>query len=136
MSESNQSSQPINFQIELAKRRNHIAADRTLLSWSRASVSLIGTGFAVDRVITKLYSSTGTNSPTPIVLVRIFSLAIMGAGILAIIMAALDYKAEMNRLEKPDYYYTPRTSIGMIISGILVVLAITAFITVWKEAVL
>ncbi|MGB5713106.1 MAG: DUF202 domain-containing protein [Waterburya sp.] len=42
MAESNQFSKPPNFQIELAKERNRIAVERTLLSWIRTSVSLIG----------------------------------------------------------------------------------------------
>ena len=32
---------------ELAKERNHLASDRTLMAWIRTAISLFGFGFAI-----------------------------------------------------------------------------------------
>lgn len=134
MAESNQFSKPPNFQIELAKERNRIAADRTLLSWIRTSVSLIGIGFAVERIVTKLYLGSKTDQVAPIILVKVFSLLFVGIGTFAVILAALDYQGEIKRLQQPEYDYTPRSSLSMKVAGSLVIIAISAFLTIWRQA--
>lgn len=125
-----------NWQTELAKQRNRIAADRTLLAWIRTSVALIGIGFGLERTVSKLYLEVETASATSTHLVKLFSLLIIGAGILAVLMAALDYQSEMKRLQQPEYYYTPRQSLGTIIAGILVLIAISIFLTIWRQAII
>lgn len=125
-----------NWQTELAKQRNRIAADRTLLAWIRTSVALIGIGFGLERTVSKLYLGVETASVTSTHLVKLFSLLIIGAGILAVLMAALDYQSEMKRLQQPEYYYTPRQSLGTIIAGILVLIAISIFLTIWRQAII
>ena len=133
MAQSNQSNQPPNFQVELAKERNRIAADRTLLSWIRISVSFIGIGFGLEEVITQLYYSLEIAPGASIIPVKVFGLLFMAMGGLLIIVAALEYQGEMKRLEQPEYYYTPRKSLGMIVSGILVMASISIFITLWRQ---
>jgi len=44
------SPEPPDPQTELAKERNCIAADRTLLTWVRTSVSFIGMGFGITQL--------------------------------------------------------------------------------------
>ncbi|MGB5636714.1 MAG: DUF202 domain-containing protein [Waterburya sp.] len=134
MAESNRFSKSPNFQIELAKERNRIAADRTLLSWIRTSVSLIGIGFAVERIVTKLYLGSKTDQVAPIILVKVFSLLFVGIGTLAVILAALDYQGEIKRLQQPEYDYTPRSSLSIKVAGALVIIAISAFLTIWRQA--
>lgn len=135
MVESNQFSKTPNFQIELAKERNHIAAERTLLSWIRTSVSLIGIGFGVERIVTKLYLGLETVTTAPIILVKVFSLLFVLLGTFAVIVAAFDYQDEMKRLQQLEYTYTPRSSLGMKVSGALVIIAISAFLTIWRQAI-
>lgn len=125
-----------NWQTELAKQRNRIAADRTLLAWIRTSVALIGIGFGLERTVSKLYSGVENASVTPPLLVRVFSLLIIGTGTVSIVLAALDYQSEMKRLQQPDYYYTPRKSLGIIVSGTLVIIAIGMFLTIWRQAII
>lgn len=136
MTESTSSSNSPNWQTELAKQRNRIAADRTLLAWIRTSVALIGIGFGLERTVSKLYLGVENVSNTPNFLVKFFSLLIIGTGVFTVLMAALDYQDEMKRLQQPDYYYTPRKSLGIIVAGILVVIAISIFLTIWRQAVI
>ena len=50
-------------------------------------------------------------------------------------IAAFDYQGEMNRLQQLEYIYTPRSSLGMKVSGALVIIAISAFLTIWRQAI-
>ena len=134
MAESNQFSNKPNFQIELAKERNHIAAERTLLSWIRTSATLIGIGFGVEGIVRKLYLGIETISPAPILLVKVFSLLFVLLGTVVAMVAAFDYQGEMNRLQQLEYTYTPRSSLGIKVSGALVIIAISAFLTIWRQA--
>ncbi len=43
--------EPRDPQTELAKERNRIAADRTLLAWVRTSISFIGMGFGISQIL-------------------------------------------------------------------------------------
>ena len=133
MTESASSSNSPNWQTELAKQRNRIAADRTLLAWIRTSVALIGLGFGLERTVSKLYIGVENVANTPTFLVKFFSLLIIGTGVVTVLMAALDYQDEMERLQRPEYYYTPRKSLGIIVAGILVFIAISIFVTIWKQ---
>ncbi|ACB53192.1 hypothetical protein cce_3844 [Crocosphaera subtropica ATCC 51142] len=127
---------PPNWQTELAKQRNRIAADRTLLAWVRTSMALIGIGFGLERTVSKLYVGVETTSNAPMFLVKLFSLLIIGTGTFAIVMAAFDYQKEMKRLQQPNYYYMPRQSLGIIVSGLLVLIAISIFLTIWRQAII
>ena len=132
MAQSNQSEPPPNFQVELAKERNRIAADRTLLSWIRISVFLISLGFILEEAITQLYSRLEIDPKTTLIPLKTFSLLFIGIGGIFIIVAALDYQEEIKRLQQPEYYYQPRKSIAMIVSAILVAIGLSIFITLLK----
>ena len=136
MAQSNQPDQPPNFQVELAKQRNRIAADRTLLSWIRISVSLIGLGFILEEAITQLYFRLGIDPRMILIPLKVFSLVFIGIGGVLIIVAALDYQGEIKRLQQLEYSYQPRKSLGMIVSGILVAIGISIFLTLLKQEII
>lgn len=112
---------PPNVQAELARERNHIAADRSLLSFIRSSVSLIGIGVGVSQV-----SSTFLPIVSYLGYWTYFvSLVLVGAGVINLVLAGMDYQGEMRRLEQPEYYFTPRWALGgvtgwaILITGVL-----------------
>lgn len=133
MAQSNQPDKPPNFQVELAKQRNRVAADRTLLSWIRISVSLIGLGFILEEAIKQLYSRLGIAPTATLIPLKVFSLLFMATGGIFVILAALEYQGEIKRLQQLEYYYQPRKSLGMIVSGILVAIGISIFITLLRQ---
>ena len=47
---------------ELARERNRVAAERTLMAWIRTSLSLISFGFGLDKIIAAIRSNA---SPEP-----------------------------------------------------------------------
>ena len=132
MSEST-SPYPPNVQYELARERNRIAADRTLLAWIRSSIMLIGVGVGLERSLTALGAKLGVEL-TSITFVKLVGIAFIGLGTFAVIVAAIDYRQEMQRLTKDEYTYIPRASLGMITAWILVAIAGFAFVGILWQA--
>ncbi|MGF1458055.1 MAG: YidH family protein [Leptolyngbyaceae cyanobacterium] len=119
-----------NTQFELAKERNRIAADRSLLAWIRTSLTLIGIGFGIDQTVSLLYQSIG-DAINPSRFAHILGLVLIGLGVYALVIAAIDYRGELHRLNQSDYAFTPRYPLGETVAIALFVIAlvIVALIT-------
>jgi putative membrane protein len=117
MHEPMQNPYPPNVQANLARERNRIAADRSLLSFVRNSLTLISIGVGVDQVIKLISPSEATT-----LWVYILSLTLVGLGVLNLIFAALDYQGELKRLKQPEYYFSPRWSLSGV-TGLIILLA-------------
>jgi putative membrane protein len=114
-----------NPQDELARERNHLAADRSLLSFARTSLTLIGIGVGVDQVV----SAIALNGRFIDTWAYLVSLLLVGLGVLTLALAIRDYQGEMQRLKAPVYLYTPRQALGSL-TGLLV-LAVGIFAFFW-----
>ena len=132
MSEST-SPYPPNVQYELARERNRIAADRTLLAWIRSSILLIGVGVGLERSLTALGAKLGVELSS-ITFVKLVGIAFIGLGTFTVIVAAIDYRQELQRLTKEEYTYVPRASLGMITAWVLVAIAGFAFVGILWQA--
>jgi putative membrane protein len=124
MNETMQNPYPPNVQDELARERNRVAADRSLLSFVRNSVTLISSGVSIDQIV-KALSST---APFIEAWVYTLSLTLIGLGIINLCFAILDYNGEMKRLRQSEYYFTPRWSLGGVTGWILFVIGSLAFL--------
>ncbi|HEY9889189.1 MAG TPA: DUF202 domain-containing protein [Candidatus Obscuribacterales bacterium] len=116
-------------QVELAKQRNHLAADRTLLAWARLSLTMIGIGFGVEQTVGLLYQaiSDGHSVVRPN---QILGLLLVGLGLYALGMAIVDYRQELRRLHQPDYVYTPRSGLGARVAIALAAIAALGCLTI------
>ena len=123
------SSTPPNLQAELARERNRIAADRTLLSWIRTGITLIGVGFGVDQSVQSLYQRLG-DVINPLRFSHLLGLALVGLGTFAVIMAAIDHQKELHRLAQPDYFYTPRLRLGEVVGIVLIAIALICIVVI------
>lgn len=94
-------------QEDLARERNHLAADRSLLSFIRSSLTLIGIGLGIEQVLSAL--SPGDRSSA---WAYGLSLAWVALGVLSLVLAVADYQAELRRLSALSYRYTARWSLG------------------------
>lgn len=115
----------LNPQDELARERNHRAADRSLLSFLRSSLTLVSLGVGVDQVV-------GAIAPSGRHLdawAHGFSLALIALGVVSLGLASQDYRREIRRLQAPVYRYCPRWSLAAATS--LVVLAIGGVVGIW-----
>ncbi|TVP64262.1 MAG: DUF202 domain-containing protein [Leptolyngbya sp. LCM1.Bin17] len=119
---------PPNIQAELARERNRAAAERTLMAWIRTSLSLIGFGFGIDRIVTVI---SGFNPEDPIDTVglsRLLGLAFIALGIYAMVGAVLEHQQELRRIQRPGgYRYQPRRSLGLTVAWGLIGIGVAAF---------
>jgi len=124
MNEPMQNPYPPKVQDELARERNRVAADRSLLSFVRNSVTLITIGVSIDQVVRALAST----APFIDAWIYALSLTLIGLGVINLGFAILDYNGEMQRLRQPEYSFTPRWSLSGVTGWILFVVGLLAFL--------
>jgi putative membrane protein len=115
---------PPNPQPALARERNRIAADRSLLSFIRSSVTLISIGVGINQVssiFVPIVSYLGYWT-------YLLSVLMVGVGVITLIFAARDYQGELQRLQQPEYYFTPRWSLGGVTGWIILVAGSLTFL--------
>lgn len=100
-----------NAQDDLARDRNRLAADRSLLSFVRLSLTLIGVGVGFEQILRALSPSGRYIDAWAYGL----SLVYVGLGVLSLGFAIADYRAERVQLRSPQYRYRPRRSVGKAI---------------------
>jgi putative membrane protein len=130
MNELSSSATPPDPQTELAKERNRVAADRTLLGWVRLTVSFIGMGFGIDQLLSALGAIDRAKLESALDF-RLVGLLFLGLGVCTVLAAVLDYQGELRRFRQPVYTYTPRPSVGMFVAGALVILAMVMLVLFW-----
>jgi putative membrane protein len=106
--EPSQNPYPANSQEELARERNHAAADRSLLSFVRNSLTLMSTGVGLYYISQKIASSGVYIDHC----LHALLLALIGLGITSLIFAILDYRAELQRLRQAEYSFCSRWSLA------------------------
>ncbi|MBE9042695.1 DUF202 domain-containing protein [Oscillatoriales cyanobacterium LEGE 11467] len=111
--------------LELAKKRNRAAAERTLMAWIRTSISLISFGFGIDKIVSVLNEAVGVNNP--IRFTRILGLAFVSLGTLAMLGATVQHRQELRNIRKENYTYVPDISISFIVSIALFGIGLFAF---------
>ncbi|MFQ4135944.1 DUF202 domain-containing protein [Nodosilinea sp. PGN35] len=111
-------------QDELARERNHLAADRSLLSFVRSSLTLISIGVAVDQVV----SAIAPGGRFIDIWAYGLSLLLVGLGVVTLALAIRDYQGEMQRLKAPVYLYTPRWPLGSTTGLLVLLVGILAFL--------
>lgn len=103
--------------VDGARTMEHLANERTFLSWIRTGVAFIGVGFVVAR----FGGSLAGNIPKgPLAL----GLATIGVGALLTLYAAMEYKGTATAIETG--IFRPRTLILYAVSGSTVILGVLA----------
>lgn len=112
---------------ELAKERNRAAEERTLMAWIRTSLSLIAFGFGIERIVAAIHQALG-DAINPVRLSRILGLSFVALGTFAMLLAAIDHRQQLKRIQRNDLIYLPRRSPSLVVAYILVILGGIAFI--------
>ncbi len=127
MTDTNPPSQTPNPATELAKERNRAAEERTLMAWIRTSLSLIGFGIGIDRIVAAIHQSLG-DAINPLRLTRILGLAFVALGTFAMLYAAIDHRHQLQRIQRNDLVYLDRRSPALVVAYVLAVLGTMAFV--------
>src|SRR5271156_1603923 len=73
--------------------RTRLAIERTFMAWMRTSVSLIGFGFTITQFFQRLRDMSGNAvKPMAVETPRDLGLTLIAAGVIGLIIAALQYK--------------------------------------------
>jgi len=127
MADANSTPNFPNPATELAKERNRAAEERTLMAWIQTSLSLIGFGFGIDRIIAAIQQSLG-DAVNPVRLTRILGLSFVALGTFAMLYAALDHREQLKRIQRNDLIYVHRHSPSLVVAYVLAVLGTVAFV--------
>lgn len=109
----------------LAFDRDRVAYDRALLAWIRTATSLITFGF----VIYKFFQlELGRGLDNRLFGPREFSLLMVGAGLVPLVLATLQHRQNM-RVMRADFPKMPRSRAG-VVAALILALGILAMIAV------
>ena len=108
--------------------RTRMALERTQMAWVRTGVSLIAFGFTIYQVLDKLPQRDRALHPYA---ARDLGLALIGTGIVAMLMAALDYRSTIEYLWSPEFEpiagFPDRRRPSRMLPVTLIVLAVGVF---------
>jgi len=106
-----------------------MAADRTLMSWTRTSLSLLSFGFTIYKILEGFQDAGGkfvVRTDVP----RDAGLFLTGMGTLAMVMGTIEYWQTLKVLHQQRIFGRPRSplimALIMSVAGILLFLSITA----------
>jgi putative membrane protein len=90
---------PVADQLQLALQRTLAAYERTLLAWIRTSGSLITFGFALYQFFEYLNQHEPGRIRNQVLTAHTFGIVMIVVGIVALVLATLQYRQGMKRLE-------------------------------------
>jgi inner membrane protein YidH len=104
-----------------------MAADRTLMSWTRTSLSLLSFGFTIFKILQGLQDAEGrlvVRTDTP----RNAGLFLTAMGTLAMVMGTLEYWQTLKVLDQQRIFARPRPP--LIMAMIMSVAGIVLFVSI------
>jgi len=113
----------------LAIDRNRLAYERTMMAWIRTGISLITFGFSIYKFFQIQHESTSTKSEGFLGSAN-FGLVMIIVGLLALLIAALENRRDMNSLkaEFPGVHIS--RSLARVFAGLVSILGIMGMIAV------
>lgn len=121
--------------------RTRLSVERTLMSWLRTSVSLIGFGFTIVQFFERFSGMTGVAEAARPQAPRYLGLALMAAGILALVISVWQYRRVMDHLWSGSFrvlaglddrpWQTPLYAVSIA----LIFIGLFAFVAVFIRAI-
>jgi putative membrane protein len=106
--------------------RVRFAAERTLLAWVRTGLAMMGFGFVVARFGLFLRELAAAEGRVP----RQggwsigFGVALVLLGVVVNVLAGLEYRAVLRRIDRGDPYQPPGWSLGLVAAVLLAALGV------------
>jgi putative membrane protein len=123
----------VNLTNELAKERNREAADRTLMAWTRTSISLFGFGFAIAKsyeyVEANYLEETGRALDalhTP----AIFGIGFIVLGMVGIFAGVIQYGRILKRIRSDRFTYIEPRPLPKLMAILLLVIGIFGLVAI------
>lgn len=114
----------------LALMNTLMAADRTLMAWTRTSLSLLSFGFTIYKILEGFQDAEGkfvVRSGVP----RNAGLFLTGMGTLAMVMGTIEYWQTLRTLHQPRVFQKPRAP--LIMAFIMSLMGVFLFMSIiWK----
>lgn len=106
--------------------RVRFAAERTLLAWVRTGLAMMGFGFVVARfgVFLREVAAIADAAPRPGGWSAWVGVALVLLGVAVNVMAAIEYRTVLRRIERGEPYRPPSWSLGLVAAVVLAVLGL------------
>ena len=104
-----QGTQPHRFEVRLTSDshfgwiRTRLSVERTLMSWVRTAMALIGFGFTIVQFFEHLHEMAGVPPPLRPEAPRYLGLALIAAGVLALLISIWQYRSVVHYLWSEEY---------------------------------
>jgi putative membrane protein len=114
----------------LAVERTRLAHERTLIAWLRTAISMISFGFTIYKFFQAQADQGAAASARRLLGPREFALVMIGIGLVALVLAAVQHHQSMTRLRAESDHVTVPISIGMVVAVLFSLLGVLAFVAV------
>lgn len=83
--------------------RTRLSLERTMMSWVRTAIALIGFGFTIVQFFERFAELTGVAAPERPRAPFYFGLLLIGAGVAALVVSGWQYRAVLRYLRQGDF---------------------------------
>ncbi len=91
---------------EFARERSSEATERTLMAWIRTSLAMIGFGFGIGKVQDYMEMIHPARVIDPIHGARLFGGTFITIGILAVLVAVIQYRRRLSQIRQDVFVYS------------------------------
>lgn len=111
---------------QMALDRTRLAYERTLLAWIRTATGLITFGFSIHKFF-QFQRESGVQPRPSLIGPREFAIGAMALGLVALMMATLEHRANIRMLPKTPS--TRRLSLAGVFAALLSILGLFGLVT-------
>jgi putative membrane protein len=124
----NENPSQLDISTELARERSREAADRTLMAWVRTSLSLIGFGFGIGKILHYLNVADPRHAEDPTQSARLFGGAFIALGVLGLLCAIFQHWETLRRIRRKQFVYAPLLPVTEVVALILLFIGLYGFV--------
>ena len=113
---------------ELARERSRDATERTLMAWIRTALALIGFGFGIGKVQDYMEKIHPERVYDPIHGARIFGGAFITLGILAVLVAVIQYRRRLSLIKQDVFFYSEPLPLSEVVALLMLLIGLFGFV--------